>query len=118
MQSNEQNSGQKYVEFYLKCWKKRNEMCHNEEKQKERMKKWYMNELNRVENSEIKQMRNYAQKFKINEDRCSIETIKAWISNLKKIEKRTEDIPKNDIRRYFGAREMRINCTKIVELGS
>ena len=29
-----------------------------------------------------------------------------------------EDVPKNNIRRYFGAREMRINCTKIVELGS
>ena len=93
-------------------------MYHNEEKQKERMKKWHMNELNRAENSKIKQTRGYAQKFKINEDRCSIETIKAWMSNLKKIKKRIEDVPKNDIRRCFGAREMQINCVKIVELGS
>ena len=44
--------------------------------------------------------------------------MKAWTSNLKKIEKRIEDIPKNDIRRYFGTREMQINCVKSVELGT
>ena len=87
MQSNEQNSGKKCIEFYLKFWKKRNKMCHNEQKQKERMKKQHVNELNRAENSEIKQMRDYAQKFKINKDRCSIETIKAQTNNLKKLKR-------------------------------
>ena len=51
-------------------------------------------------------MREYAQKFKINEERYSSETIKTWIKNLKEIEKKMEDVPKNDIRRYMGVREM------------
>ena len=94
------------VEHYVKCWKHRNEAYNDEEKQKERMKKWYKKELRNAENSEYEQIREYARKFKINEERYSSETIKTWIKNLKVIEKKMEDVPKNDIRRYMGSREV------------
>ena len=70
------------------------------------MKKWYKKELRNAENSEYEQIRQYARKFKINEERCSSETIKTWIKNLKVIEKKMEDVPKNDIRRYMESREV------------
>ena len=43
----------KSVKFYMKCWKYRNEMYHNREKQKQRITKQYLNEKEREENSEI-----------------------------------------------------------------
>ena len=96
----------KCMEFYVKCWKKRNEIYHNEEKQKVRIKKWYKNEMNRAKNSDVKQVRDYTQKFKINEECCSSETMKIWIKNLKVIEKKIGKVPKNNIRRYMSIREM------------
>ena len=44
----------KCVEFYVKCWKKRNEIYYDKEKQKVRIKKQYKNKMNRVKNSDVK----------------------------------------------------------------
>ena len=49
----------------------------------------------------MQQVRNYARKFEINEERSDIEKLKKWIMNLKKLERRVEKVPKNDIRRYM-----------------
>ena len=62
--------------------------------------------MNRVKNSDVKQLRDYVQKFKINEEHCSSETMKIQIKNLKVIEKKISEVPKNDIRRYMSVREM------------
>jgi hypothetical protein len=47
------------------------------------------------------QIRLYVQKCRIDMERCSCDTLKRWIMNLKKIEKKVEKIPYNDIRRYM-----------------
>ena len=52
--------------------------------------------------SNINQVREFVKKFKINIEQCNIDTIKKWIINLKKIQKKVESVPNNDIRRYFG----------------
>ena len=92
----------KCVEFYVQCWKHRNKIFHNEEKQKECVKKWYEKEKERAENSNISQVRDFVKKFNINAELSNVETVKKWIMNLKKIEKKVESVPANDIRRYFG----------------
>jgi len=96
----------KCVNFYVQCWKKRNETYHDEGKQRERIKKWYENEINKAKSSEIRQLRDYAQKFKLNEERSSTEMMKVWIKNLKELEKKIGEVSKNDIRRYMSAREI------------
>ena len=92
---------QKCVEFYVKYQKHRYEIYRNEEKQNNRVKKWYEKEKERTQNSEMQQVREYVKKFKINIERCNIDTIKKWIMNLKIIEKKIEKVSKNDIRRYI-----------------
>ena len=94
----------KCVKFYMKCWRHRNEVYHDEEKQKERIIKWYQNEKERAENSDMQQVKEYVKKFTINIERCSIKMIKTWIKNLKIIEKKIWKIPKNNIRRYLNVR--------------
>ena len=96
----------KCVNFYVQCWKKRNETYHDEGKQRERIKKWYENKMNKAKSSEIRQLRDYAQKFKLNEERSSTEMMKVWIKNLKELEKKIGEVSKNDIRRYISAREI------------
>ena len=54
-------------------------MYYNEEGQKQRITKWYQNEKERAENSEIQQVKEYAKKFAINIEQCSSETMKTWI---------------------------------------
>ena len=88
----------------MKCQRHRNEVYYNEEGQKQRITKWYQNEKERAENSEIQQVKEYAKKFAINIEQCSSETIKIWIKNLKIIEKKIQKVPKNDIRRYLNIR--------------
>ena len=96
----------KCVNFYVQCWKKRNETYHDEGKQRERIKKWYENEMNKAKSSEIRQLRDYTQKFKLNEERSSTEMMKVWIKNLKELEKKIGEVSKNDIRRYMSVREI------------
>ena len=98
------------AECYVKCWKNRNDAYYDEDRQKERIKKWYKNEFRSAENSENEQIREYAKRFKINEDRCSSKSIKTWIMNLRVIEKKMDNVSKNDIRRYIGCRETK-RCT-------
>ena len=92
----------KCMEFYVKCWKQRNEILYDENKQRECVKKWYEKEKERAEKSDINQVREFAKKFKINIEQYNIDTIKKLIMNLKKIEKKVESVLNNNIRRYFG----------------
>ena len=46
-------------------------------------------------------MNLHVQRCKIDTDRCSCETIKKWIVNLKEIERKVEKIPLDDIRRWM-----------------
>ena len=91
----------KCVLFYNEFWKHRNEIMHDEEKQRERLSKWYEKERSKAENSKFSQLRMYVQKCKLDLERCKCDTIKRWIMNLKKIEKKVEKIPQNEIRRYM-----------------
>ena len=91
----------KCVEFYAKCWKHRNEAYHDKEKQKIRIKNWLRKEKEMAMQSENAQVREYANVFKINEDRSDIEKIKKWIMNLKKLQSKVEKVKRNDIRNYM-----------------
>ena len=91
----------KCVEFCMKYWKHRNEAYHDAEKQKLRITQQFLNEKERAENSEMMQLKEYTMKSKIDIDRCSAETMKIWIKNLKIIEKKIQKVPRNDIRRYL-----------------
>ena len=46
-------------------------------------------------------MKKFAEKSVINVDRSSSEVIRRWIDNVKQMKKRVEELPKNDMRRYF-----------------
>ena len=89
------------VFFYNKCWKHRNEVQHDPVKQKERMVKWYEKEKERGKKSEYRQIRLYVEKSKLDANACNSDTIKRWIMNLKRIEKKVEKIPATDIRRFM-----------------
>lgn len=91
----------KCVCYYNECWKDRNNVLHDENKQRERLKKWYEKEKQKAESSQYRQMNLYVQRCKIDTDRCSCETIKKWIVNLKEIERKVEKIPLDDIRRWM-----------------
>ena len=41
------------------------------------------------------------EKCKLDIERCSSDTIKRWIMNMKTIEKKVEKIPAKDIRRHM-----------------
>ena len=89
------------VKHYNECWKDRNEHLHDEEKQKERLVKWFEKEKTKALSSEYRQIKLYAERCKIDVNRSTCDTIKRWIRNLKRIEKRVEKIPPNDIRRFI-----------------
>ena len=56
----------KCMEFYVKCQKDRNEIFHDENKQRICMIEWYEKEKLRAENSNKNQVRLYMKMFKIN----------------------------------------------------
>ena len=89
------------IKFYNKCWKHRNETHHDANKQKEKMIKWFEKEKRKAEESEHRQIRLHANKSKLDTNACQCDTIKRWIMNLKRIEKKVEKIPPNDIRRFM-----------------
>ena len=72
---------------------------HDENKQKERLKRWFEKEKSKAEKSEYRQLKTYVERCKIDVDRSNCETIKRWIMNLKHIERKVAKIPLNDIRR-------------------
>ena len=41
----------KCIEFYMKCWKDRNEIYYDESKQRQRIMAWYKNEKERTYSS-------------------------------------------------------------------
>ena len=56
----------KCVEYYVKCWKHRNEYMHDENKQRERVIEWHKNVNSKIENSEMTQLKIYVRRYKIN----------------------------------------------------
>jgi len=91
----------KCVEYYVKCWKERNEESRNEIKQRERVIRWYKNTLDMVGTSSDAELRKYVDKHHINIEQSNTESIRKWILNIKVFKRKLEAIPKNDIRRYF-----------------
>ena len=91
----------KCVEFYVKCWKERNEEHHNDDKQRNRLMKWYEKIKVKAENSNQRQMRSHVIKNDIKVQQCRTETIKRWTCNVKEFEKKIDKIPQNGIRRYL-----------------
>ena len=89
------------VKYYNECWKDRNNIMHDENKQKERLKRWFEKEKSKAEKSEYRQLKTYVERCKIDVDRSNCETIKRWIMNLKHIERKVAKIPLNDIRRWM-----------------
>ena len=65
------------------------------------MVKWYEKEKERGKTSEYRQLRLYVEKSKLDVNVCNSDTIKRWIMNLKRIEKKVEKIPAKDIRRFM-----------------
>ena len=65
------------------------------------MKRWYEKEKERGMRCNMRQMRMFVEKCKIDENRCNSDTYKRWIMNLKAIERKVEKTPENDIRRFM-----------------
>ena len=68
-------------------------------RKKERIKKWFIKEREKARSSEMNQVRDYAQRMIENGHRYVVETLKKWVMNLRKLERKVECIPGNDIRR-------------------
>ena len=65
------------------------------------MIKWFEKETKKAEESEHRQIRLHVNKSKLDTNVCKSDTIKRWIMNLKRIEKKVEKIPPNDIRMFM-----------------
>lgn len=85
----------------MKCWKERNEEYHNDDKQRNRLMKWYEKIKLKAENSNQRQMRLHVKKNEMKVQQCRTETIKRWMYNVKEFEKKIDKIAQNDVRRYF-----------------
>ena len=88
------------AEFHNKCWKYRNEIYHDANRQNDKMMKWF-EKKRKVEECEYRQIRLHANKCRLDVNVCQCDAIKRWIMNLKRIEKKAEKIPPNDIRRFM-----------------
>lgn len=86
---------------YNKCWKHRNEVFHDETKQRHRAENWYKNLKEHVENKEPPQACIFVRRNELDLVRCKTETTFQWIYNVKEMIRNVEKMPKNDIRRYF-----------------
>ena len=78
----------KCVEYYLQCWKDRNEDYKNEDKQRMRIITWYQNILEMVEKGGDAQVRKYVQKHQIDVENCRTESIRKWINNVKEFQRK------------------------------
>ena len=89
------------VLFYKECWTSRNECNFNEEQQRNRVMKWYEEVKRNVEENEPLAVKTFVRRNAINVQRCSVDTIKQWIYNVKEISKKVQKTPQGDIRRYI-----------------
>ena len=89
------------VLYYKKCWDHRNKVLHDEGKQKQCALEWYKIIKKQVEEKEPLQVKMFVSRNRIDAERVGSKTLLQWIYNLKKIIKKVEKIPRNDIRRYF-----------------
>ena len=65
-----------YTDYYLKCWKERNQILYNPEEQRRRTIDWYNNERNMAVNSNYLQVKAYALHYELNLEQSKIEYIK------------------------------------------
>ena len=72
----------KCVEYYVKCWKHRNECIHDENKQRERVIEWYKNINSRIENSEMTQLKTCVRRCKTNFQQSATDRIIRWTWNV------------------------------------
>ena len=87
--------------FYNECWKHQNEEFHSEVKQRNYFVNWYEKLRKEVELNKPPQVKLFVRRNALELRRCSIETIRTWIYNVKELQKKVEKLPKEDIRRYF-----------------
>ena len=91
----------KCVEYCVKCWKHMNEFMHDKNKKQERAIDWYENVNNKIENSEMTQLKMHVSRRKINLQQSATVRIRRWAWNAKEMERKVEKITQNDIRRHF-----------------
>ena len=89
------------INYYEKYWKYRNQMMHDNNKQKERIRKWYDTEYQVVLESEYPQVKKFRMR-KINKQTSTNKALLKWIYSLRKIKSRSEKYSLSDIRCYFG----------------
>ena len=86
------------VAFYQTCWKHRNKICKDRDKQMQRVIEWMMNIEKHVEDYEVKL---FVRRNGINVERCKTKTAIQWTCNAKEMMKKVSKVPKNDIWRFF-----------------
>ena len=89
------------VLFYKEYWTSGNEFNYNKEQQRNRVMKWYEEVKSDVEENEPLAVQTFARRNAINVQRCSVETIKQWIHNIKEISKKVQRMPRGCIRRFI-----------------
>ena len=89
------------VVYYVKCWKYRNKCYYDKDKQRERVIKQYENMQKYIEDKEPQQIKLFAQRTKLEVERCRTKKITRQIYNVKGMIKKVEKLPQNDIQRYF-----------------
>ena len=89
------------VRFYNECWRHRNDEFHDEAKQRNRFINWYEKLKKEVESHEPPQVKLFVRRSALDLKRCSTETIRTWIHNVKELQKKVQKLSKGDIRRYF-----------------
>ena len=92
------------VLHYTKCWKHRNEIYHDEEKQRERALKWKEELEKHVEANEPMKVKLFVRNSMVNVNACETESIFRWIKSVRKLIKEVKEVPSNDIRRYFACK--------------
>ena len=91
-----------YMYFYQKCWTNRNEIAHDDKRQKEQFVEWYKSLLNEGKSDRHSEIRKYANTTELNLNTVKMETIKLQIYKYKEFRRKVDKyIKNNDIRRFF-----------------
>jgi len=92
------------VKFYIECWEHRNEIFHNETKQRSRMINWYIEMKEEIESNDPQQVQLFVRRTALDLNRCNTDTIRTWIQNVIELRKKVKKLPKGDIRRFYEVR--------------
>ena len=89
------------IEYYVQYWQRWNEILYNQDELRERTLTWYYNKKEKALNRRKIQVRNYILQNDIDISKSKTEYIRSWIRGLKKINKRSNELSRNDIRMHF-----------------